>query len=52
MVEGTEWVVGEPDMDQSGPVETNIITNYLVGGLLWFLFVWEIEDIFKFIKKH
>lgn len=45
------WAVGNPVVDQSSPVETNIIQKDNEGGLLRFLFLWEDEDIYEFIKE-
>ncbi|CAL8278782.1 unnamed protein product [Merluccius merluccius] len=39
------WVVREPYVDQSSQVETYIIPNDNVVGLLWSLFLWGDEDI-------
>ena len=39
------WVVSEPYVDQSSQVETYIIPNDNVVGLLWSLFLWGDEDI-------
>lgn len=45
------WVASEPVVDQSSLLETYISPNDIVCGLLWFLFLWENEDIFEFVME-